>query len=82
MKASGCFDCLKNTPKCPLCLEEGHRAQDLIFNHALSRAAEWFQRQRISRAETEEIEIPKQHSIDESLVEKLLDEAKQEAARR
>jgi hypothetical protein len=41
----------------------------------LSRAAEWFRAQRISRVDTEEIEIETNETISENLVEKLLEQS-------
>jgi len=48
----------------------------------LNRAADWFRRQRISRAEMINVESTKHIPFDENLAEKLLEEAKDEAQRR
>jgi hypothetical protein len=53
---------------------------DLVFNSALTKAATWFRNQRISRVETEEIEVEGYTKMPDSLVQKLIDQARDEAA--
>ena len=38
--------------------------EDLIPNHALNKAAEWFNRQKISKMASEDIEIDPQQNTD------------------
>jgi hypothetical protein len=62
--SSACYDCLKSyltgehklatsrAGMCPFpdCKEQDVFVQDLIYNHALSKAADWFRRQQIAKA--------------------------------
>jgi hypothetical protein len=69
--SSACYECLKSyltsdhkfassrAGVCPFpdCKQQDVFVQDLIFNHALTRAAEWFRRQQISKMVVEDLEI-------------------------
>ena len=70
---SCCFECLKSyltsshklanrrAGVCPIpsCGEQDIFVEELIPNHALSKAAEWFNRQKISKMASEDIEVDK-----------------------
>ena len=47
-----------------------------MFNGALTRAATWFRNQRMARVETEEIEVEGYTRIQDSLVDKLIEESR------
>ena len=92
--SSCCYECVKSfltsshknassrARVCPIehCREMDIFAQDLIPNHALNKAADWFIRQRISLEDEVILEARKQEKPDEIdvtiLGRKLIEEAK------
>ena len=87
--SSCCYECLKSCVTsshrpgiCPIahCRESEVLAQDLIPNHVLNRAADWFIRQKISLSDQITMELTKRDEADDidvkSLGETLLREAK------
>ena len=93
---SCCFDCLKSyltsshklanrrAGVCPMsnCSEQDIFVEELIPNHALNKAAEWFNRQKVSKMESEDIEVDKPKSKDDDITEvarQLLCDATEEA---
>jgi hypothetical protein len=68
----------------PDCKEQDVFVQDLIYNHALSKAADWYRRQQIAKAEIVEVEIENtKHDKDISTVAKqMIEQAKAEARNR
>lgn len=79
--SSACYGCLKSyltadhklassrAGMCPFpdCKEQDVYVQDLIYNHALSKAADWFRRQQIAKAQLVDVEIDKDQNLDRDL---------------
>ena len=64
------------------CSEQDIFVEELIPNHALNKAAEWFNRQKISKMESEDIVIDKPKKDDDDIMEvarQLMCEAAEEA---
>ena len=96
--SSCCYECLRSyltsshklassrAGVCPIphCREQDVFVQDLIPNHALNKAADWFIRQRISLTEEVVMEVPQEEAPQDidvrSLGYRLVEEAKAQAA--
>ena len=64
------------------CSEQDIFVEELIPNHALNKAAEWFNHQKVSKMESEDIEVDKPKNKDEDITEvarQLLCDATEEA---
>ena len=69
----------------PNCSEQDIFVEQLIPNNALQKAAEWFNRQKISKMKSEDIEVDKPSNKDEDMIEivqQLLIDATKEANKR
>ena len=63
------------------CSEQDVFVEELIPNHALNKASEWFNRQKVSKMESEDIEIEKPKAIEDvtDVAKQLICEAAEEA---